>query len=359
MDEINTSIDKQETVSLKNSGGNSFKIIATIVVVIVLGLLVWFFASNKVSNKPVQALYPGKITIGLTEWPGYLPIYIADEQGYFKQAGLDVQIKKYDSLIDLANDYKDDKVQVETNLTLQAVNELLSGVDQKIIVAIDYSNGADAIMAGQAIKDVPGFKGKKVAYEKGTLEEFFLEWALNTANLTKNDIVTVDASPEKAASLLASDSVDVAVTYEPFISSTLGSNKFHKVYTSHDAPGLITDILTVKSNFITQYPEASQALVKAYFQGYDFWKTHPDQADAILAKAYNTTGQNIAQQLKGVTILDLRGNKTAFTFAPGLQSLYGNLKKIAEFVAGQKSIDANTINTDSLVEPRFVRTLSE
>ena len=42
-----------------------------------------------------KKLYSEKITIGTEIWPGYLALYVAQDRGYFKEAGLDVEIKSY------------------------------------------------------------------------------------------------------------------------------------------------------------------------------------------------------------------------------------------------------------------------
>ena len=63
--------------------------------------------------------------------------------------------------------------------------------------------------------------------------------------------------------------------------------------------------------------------------------------------------------MKGITMLDERDNKTAFTFAVGLRSLYGNMRQIGEFVQNHQQIHLDRFNTDSLIERRFVVALSE
>ena len=59
----------------------------------------WFafqkFSIRNVPGHPPKKIYQGKIIIGTEIWPGYLPLYVAGEKGYFKEAGLDVSIKLY------------------------------------------------------------------------------------------------------------------------------------------------------------------------------------------------------------------------------------------------------------------------
>ena len=151
----------------------------------------------------------------------------------------------------------------------------------------------------------------------------------------------------------------MGVTYEPFISQVLASKDFHAVYSSKDAPGLISDILTFRTDFIQAHPETVEAIMRAYFKGLAFWKEHPEEANAITAKAYNDTPESIAHQLEGIKILDEQDNMTAFTFAAGFQSLYGNLRQIGKFVRKQQTSANAFLDTDKLIERKFIKTISQ
>ena len=311
-------------------------------------------------HRPGQ-LYKGKITIGTAIWPGYLGLYVAQEKGYFKEAGLDVDINLCVGLAEVSRDYLAGKMQGRANLVFDAVKEQLGGFDHKVVLAIDYSNGSDAILASKEIRSVQDFKGKRVGYEFGTLEEFYLTWVLVENGMQISDIIPVNADPEVAAKMLKDGQVDIAVTYEPFVSRFVASENFHVVYSSADAPGLITDILTFRTDFIETYPETIQAIVGAYFKAIDFWKTHSDEAQTIVAKKFGDTPESIANQLKGVKLLDERDNETAFTFSTGLQSLYGNMRQIGTFVRKHSDNSSNStlFSTDKLIEKKFVRQIND
>ena len=223
------------------------------------------------NSRRLHQLYKGPITIGMETWPGYIPFFIARDKGYFKEAHLDVSIKRYPGLGQLSKDYLAGKMQGRANLTLDALNECLSGLDHKIVLAIDYSNGSDAIVATKEIKTVKDFKGKQVGYEPNTLEEFFVAWELNENEMSLLDVTSVFGSPEETAKLLKEGKVDVAVSHEPYLSRFVSSGEFHVVNSSADAPGLITDVLTFRTDFIKAHPETVQAITRAYFKALKFW----------------------------------------------------------------------------------------
>lgn len=312
---------------------------------------------NDAQEQVKTSLYQDTIKIGAVAWPGYLALYIADVKGYFNEAGLNVQLIRYNSLGELSKDYVNGVLLGRANLNIEAINESAQGLKHKAVVIIDYSNGSDGIVANKTIKSIADLKGKKVGYDPGTLEEYILSHALMSYQLSLKDIEPVASNAEDVIDLLKDGSLLAAVTYEPYL-TVLINEGYHTIYTSKEAPGLITDILTFRSDFIEQQEETITAIVTAYFRGIDLWRNNPDEAIAILAKEFSVTKTEAEAQLKGVYILNLQENKVAFSFSAGLKSLYGSMRKTAAFFhrnAKENSIDIAV--TDQLIEPGFIKSL--
>lgn len=306
-----------------------------------------------------RALYQGKIVIGTETWPGYLPLYVAEDRGYFKQQGVNVEVRKYIALGELSKDYVAGRMQARANLTLDAVHERMQGLDHRVVLAIDHSNGADAIVARRGIESVRDFRGKRVGYEPGTLEEFFVVWALRENGLRLSDVAPVYGDPQETAKMLQEGTIDVAVTHEPFLSKFASATDFHIVYSSADAPGLITDVLTFRTDFIDAHPGTVHAVIVAYFEALSFWKMHPREAYEILARRFDETPERLAEQFKGITMLDERDNYIAFTFALGLDSLYGNIRQIAKFVMKQHERADAPFHSDEMIDRRFIKEMHD
>ena len=302
---------------------------------------------------PKKKLYDGTITIGTETWPGYIGLYIADKKGFFAEEGLDVKIKRYVALGELSDDYVGGEMQGRANLVLDAVNEAYEGLDHKIVLAIDHSTGSDAIVASPSVQITADVKGKHVGYEAGTLEEFFVVWMLQEVGLSLDDIISVEGNPEETAHMLQNGEIDVAVSHEPFLSRVVTSEDVHILYSSKDTPGLITDILTFRTDFIEAYPDSIDAIIHAYFRGLTFLEENPDEAHQILADEFSDTAEGIAEQLQGVTLLDEKDNKDAFAFAAGLDSIYGNARRMGKFVREQRG-ETESIDTDEMITKKYM-----
>src|SRR5258708_7757861 len=249
-----------------------------LILIICLDIAGWFgyqqfFKNRQPSNS--KTAYTGSVKVGyISSWPGHLGLFLARDKGYFKEEGLVVEMKKYDGGTPLLDDYVHGRLQGRADLTLDAIIEAYKGLDHKTVLAIDYSNGADGIISSSNIKNFQDVKGKKFAFENGSIEEFFTLYALQQNNLTIKDIIPVNLDAEKAAKALAKGDVDVATTFEPVLGQVVGQIHGNRLYTSADAPGIITDTLDFRSDFINHYPDAVQRFIKAYFKGVQYWKDH-------------------------------------------------------------------------------------
>src|SRR5258706_15205295 len=98
-------------------------------------LLPAFGTLSSAENK-AKLSYKDQIVIGDVVWPGYLGLYIAADKGYFKEAGLNVDVRDYTALAELSNDYVTGKMQGRANLGIDMVNEHLKGFDHRVVLAI-------------------------------------------------------------------------------------------------------------------------------------------------------------------------------------------------------------------------------
>ena len=122
-----------------------------------------------------------------------------------------------------------------------------------------------------------------------------------------------------------------------------------KLFQHNPIPGVITVFPATRN----QNPETIDAILQAYFKGLDFWKANSAEANAIIAKAIGSSVDEVAVQLEGIDVLNKRDNQTAFTFAGGFESLYGNMRRIGAFIQQLHYPDEPKIDTDKLIDNKF------
>ena len=275
------------------------KWIAILLVALVVAIGIWLVSSKR---DVARTNAPLTTSIGIATWPGFAPAFIAKERGFFKNLNVSVNV------LDDFTARQAAFVSGKTDFTIYTIDSLAfdagKGLDGKIVMILDRSNGADGIVARAGIRAISDLKGKKVAYTRGSPAHFLLFTALSKAGLQLSDIETVEVDdPTRAAEAFLAGSVDAAVTWEPYLSQIVKSRKGVVLGDTRTIDDRIIDVLVARNEVIAEHPEIVQAVVSGWMQALDE-VAHP-KADtfAIMAKGL------------GMPEADFRGGAAGVAFA--------------------------------------------
>jgi NitT/TauT family transport system substrate-binding protein len=271
----------------------------------------------------------GSAKIGTVIWIGYGPYYVADALDLYKKSGIKVTLQMFSDPALIPPAIEGGSVDGGMLTYDQVIGQVAKGSTQRVVMPIDYSAGGDAIVSSVDIKKVSDFKGKKVGFNPLSPSDFLLSYALKVNKLGEKDIQPVNMTPEAIPAAMASGSMPIGVTYEPNVSQITGlegGKKFHVVYSSKDAPGLITDVLVFKQQVIKSRPDVVKALIQGYIDGLDYMKKNPDKAAEIIGKAIGVSAAEVKEQLSGVynlppkelmKVFDAAGKDTTSLYVSG------------------------------------------
>jgi NitT/TauT family transport system substrate-binding protein len=248
------------------------------------------------------------VTLGIVPWISYGPIYVAAAKGFFAQQGLSVKLINFDDPGTIPGAIYSGQVTANTLTYDQVVGTNAKGWHLKVVMPIDYSSGADAMVSTDDITSVSQLKGLKVTYPPLTPSDFLLGYALQQAGLSKSDATSVNAPAEGVPGVMIGGSTKVGVTYEPNVSGILNADsgkKFHVLFSSKQAPGLITDVLVVTPKTIAKEPATISGFIKTFVEGEKCMKTNPANAYGIVGKALGEDATAVKTQLAGVQNPDL------------------------------------------------------
>ncbi|WP_287031237.1 ABC transporter substrate-binding protein [Pseudomonas sp. UBA6310] len=309
---------------------------------------------------PVAASAAESLKIGTVVWAGYAPFYVADALDLYKKHNLKVQLQFFNDPAMIPSAMAGSALDGGMLTYDQVINSAAKGLAHKVVMPIDFSNGGDAIVAEKSITSVADFKGKKVGFNPLSPSDFLLAYALKTNGLTDKDIQPVNMTPEGIPGAMASGSLPIGVTYEPNVSQILGmpSDKFHVVYSSKDAPGLITDVLVFDEKMIAKKPAAISALILGYLDGLAYIQSHPDEAAKIIGKVLGVDAEEAKAQMSGVYNIPLNEMETNFTKAEATTSFFGSGAVIAKLLKDNGQI-AEIPDFAKTYDAQFVKALTE
>src|SRR5947209_4418165 len=112
------------------------------------------------------SLSAAPLKVAYSDWPGWTAFAIAAEKGWFKDAGIDVELLwfEYGPSMEAYTAGKVDAVMVTNG---DALVTGATGGKNVMILVTDYSNGNDMVVAKPGFKTLKDLKGKKIGVEVG------------------------------------------------------------------------------------------------------------------------------------------------------------------------------------------------
>lgn len=257
--------------------------------------------------------FAGKIRIGHTTWVGYGPLYLARDLGYFKEAGVEVELRTIEegSLImtAVAGGNLDGSA-----LTLDEIMKYRSPETCfKAVLTLDESHGGDGVLVNDEVKTFKDLKGKTVAMNEGSTSQFWFSILLTKQGMTSADVKIANMTADDAAAAFIAKRVPVAVTWEPHLSLVRKKKQGRVLVDSASTPGVIVDVVSLSCDVIEKRPADVAALVKAYYRAVDYMKKNPTKANTIMAKGvggFLKDPKDFADAAKGVRFYDQPMNVT-------------------------------------------------
>lgn len=287
-------------------------------------------------------------------WVGYSGHHVAVGKNFFSEQGLKVQDKFFQSASEEITAFLAGKVDVGWFTSGDAVQIAAKDPATKIIYLVDYSNGSDGIL-GRGIKSPQDAKGKTVARENILFEKVFLQAYLQKAGLTEKDVVIKDLAAADAAAAFAGKKVDMAVTYEPYLTNSAKQGGGEVIFSTKDT-NLIADVVVARDSLIQSRQADLQAYFRAVDKAVDLLNAGDAEALKIAGAKLGITADEVKQQLLGAKLFDLEGNKSIAFNKDDPNSLIGNLELTAKG-AHEFKIVAQPMKTETLYDASTVQSM--
>jgi NitT/TauT family transport system substrate-binding protein len=305
-----------------------------------------------------QAVEKTKLTIGVggKSLFYYLPLTIAEQKGYFKEEGLEVEIpdfpggaKALQALIGGSADlvsgaYEHTITQQAKGVNIEAI--ALQGKDAGIVLAMPKAKAA-------AYRSPADLKGMKIGVTApGSSTNMFVNILLAKVGL-KPDAVSIIGvgAGAGAVAIMKRGEIDAIANLDPVVAQLESDGTVQAVIDTRTAKGMqdvysgayAAGCIYAPVEFVNKYPNTTQAVVNAIVRALRFIQAStPEQIVATVPSSYYTD--------KAVYTAALKANLDSFKHDGGIslaaaQNVYKDLKTFDPGLQSAASIDlAKTID---------------
>ncbi len=324
------------------------------VIVVCVSMMLSGCATTNTTQSETEGSSDQPIQIALSPWPGWYIWYLAEEKGFFKKRGVNVELKWFPVYSDSLQALSTGQVDANSQTLSDTLAPLSKSIPLKVVLVNDNSNGGDAIVSKPGINSIADLKGKTVATELGTVDHLLLLTALANAGMKETDINYVNMTVNDAGPAFINGKVDAAVLWEPFQTKAVKDGGGKVLFSSKETPGLIPDLLVFKAETVEKRGDDIQKVVNAWFDALAELKAHPDESIAILAKKAEQTPAEFKEGLDTIKVFTKADNIKAFDALDGYESLSFTGGKTAEFLQGLEMV-SSIPDVKAALEPKFVK----
>jgi len=228
---------------------------------------------------------PEKVTIAISATTESVLAEVAQMQGFFKQEGLEVLIRKHPYGRPCLEDMLAGNADFATVAETPVMFAVMKGEKISVLATIEASRRGNALVArrDRGIATFKDIKGKRVGVTMGTVSDFFLDAILTMNGVSRKEITPVDLKAEKMPQALADGEIDGASTFNPYTiraQQKLGDNaatfQDENLYTW-------TFNLVARQEFIRANPEKVRRVLRALVRAEEFVGRDPATAQKNVA----------------------------------------------------------------------------
>jgi len=234
---------------------------------------------------------PAKLDIAASNtWWGQVPIMVAIDKGFFKDQGIDTELKNIGASGDRVAALTAGSVAFSNLGRIAAIVEMARGNKSFYFFAnVDDSPGNEGCYARPGFTDFKSLVGRKVA--ANTSAQITMNGLLENAGMREKDIQFVNLPGPEMAAALAKGDVDAACVWEPLFTNVRNATPGGKVLgLDSDTPNFkkfgtmaSPDIMIISRKLVDEKPDLAAKLAKALFNGVAYTNAHPEESAALIA----------------------------------------------------------------------------
>ena len=214
-------------------------------------------------------------------------LWIAEDQDYFAQNGLQVTLRKYDTGVGSLNGVLNGEADIAMGLTeFPVVRRVFEKSGVRIIAAAARVEQQYVVgRRDRGIDRVSDLRGKRIGTTLGTIAEFYLGRFLELNGMSTHDVTVVDLkTPVEWENAVADGFVDAIVTAQPY--AGLATRRLADSAIIWPAQGgqYIFGLVAPSQEWLGANPELAVRFLRSLLQAEHYAARHPPEAEAIVQK---------------------------------------------------------------------------
>ena len=233
-----------------------------------------------------------------------------------------------------------------------------AGKDVIMPFITNFSNGGDGIIAKSNITSVKDLVGAKVGVPQFSEAHSLVVWFVNQSDLTQDEKTSIIdnlvffATPDEAAKAFFAGQIDVAATWEPYLTQAKNMSDCHILFSTASSSSLIMDGIVFDKEFAEKYPEVVSAFIDGALQASDMYEKDMKTIKSVMPMFSTASDKDILDNCASAKLTTYADNLKLFTETA--KTIYTDMCGVWESIG--ESVNKDLVNT--IFDSKYIEALS-
>ena len=305
------------------------------------------------------------INLSVDEWIGWKSIIDANgglttqKGSIYDQLGIDVNI----SVINDATQSSNALIKGDLDAAGYTINRVAflstkfekAGIDVVMPYITNYSNGGDGIIAKSNIKTIKDLIGAKIGVPEFSEAQTLVVWFVNNSDLSdkdKKDIINnliLFDTPDEAAKAFFAGQVDVAATWEPYLTQAQNMSDCHILFNRASSTNLVMDGILFNKAFTDANPDVVNKFIQGSLMASDKYDTEFDAIKAVMPMFSTSSNDDIVANCAGAKLTTWKDNENLLTGSAKI--MYTDMCTVWKSIGEEANADiVDDVFTDTYIQ---------
>ena len=308
------------------------------------------------------------INLSLDEWIGWKSIIDANgglstaKGSIYDNLGINVNI----SIINDATQSSNALISGNLDATGYTINRTAflskkfqdAGIDVIMPFITNFSNGGDGIIANSNITSVNDLVNAKIGVPQFSEAHSLVVWFVNQSDLNDSDKDKIInnliffATPDEAAKAFFAGQVDVAATWEPYLTQAKNMSDAHILFSTASSSSLIMDGILFNADFARKNPEVVSKFIDGALQASNLYDSDLDTIKRVMPMFSTASDKDIRDNCVAAKLTTYADNINLFNGTA--RTIYTDMCAVWNSIG--EAVNKDLVNT--LYDNTYIKTLS-
>ena len=223
----------------------------------------------------------------------------------------------------------------------------------------NYSNGGDGIIAKSSIKTVKDLVGAKIGVPEFSEAQTLVCWFVNQSDLSdreKKDIISnlvLFSTADDAAKAFFAGQVDVAATWEPYLTQAKNMTDAHILFSTASSTNLVMDGILFDEDFAKNHSDVVEKFIQGSLEAADMYNKEFDTVRNVMPMFNTASDEDIKSNCSSAKLTTWKDNVDLLNGTA--KTIYSDMCKV--WMSIGESV--NTGLVDTLFDDTYVKNIAD